>query len=134
MTDFILNHLDTIILAIPALWLFYHSKYWPVKNEQWRARFEAHRIDIQHEQRQDDLSLAYLQSESAVAQQRLAELLQDSQEFLVKVVHEKLEVIEKNTAQSPDTRRDVMEIKHRIQDILTYNRMLISLLKDNEKI
>lgn len=134
MTDFLLEHLDTIILAIPALWLFYHSKYWPIKNEQWRTRFEAHRIDIQHDQKQEGLSLAYLQSESAVAQQRLAELLQDNQEFLRKVVYEKLEEISKNTGQSLDTRRDVVELKHRIQDILTYNRMLIDLLRDNEKI
>ena len=94
------------------------------------ARLESERDDREFRQKRAELEQSYLLSEASVAQQRLAELLQETQSFVQSTVSNSLDKIKTDTSHLPELVEQVEKLKYEFRNLQTHQRLLVSLLTE----
>jgi hypothetical protein len=94
------------------------------------AHLEKEKDTREHQQKLQQLEQGYLLSEAAVAQQRLAELLQDTQTFVQTTVANSLDKIKTDTSHIPKLVDEIRKLEYEQRNLQTQQRLLNNLVTE----
>ena len=94
------------------------------------GHLEKEKDTREHQQKLQQLEQGYLLSEASVAQQRLAELLQETQNFVQTTVANSLDKIKTDTSHVPKLVEEIRKLEYEQRNLQTQQRLLNSLVTE----
>lgn len=92
------------------------------------AEIEGEKTTREYQQKMEQLEQSYLLSEASVAQQRMADLLEDSQGTLKTIYFDGIDKIKTDTSQIPLVIIEIKALQIRVDGLETRQRLLIGII------